>query len=73
VLELDEALVHEHVRARGMVADGVLANPVRLSETPAAAERGPAPGLGEPTDTVLAEAGFSPDEIAALRAAGATK
>jgi crotonobetainyl-CoA:carnitine CoA-transferase CaiB-like acyl-CoA transferase len=73
VLELDEALEDEHVRARGMVADGVLGTPVRLSETPAASERGPAPGLGAHTDEVLAEAGFSEAEIGALRQAGATK
>jgi len=33
--------------------------------------RGPAPLLGEHTDDVLAEAGFTDDEIAALRAGGA--
>jgi alpha-methylacyl-CoA racemase len=30
-----------------------------------------APAIGEHTDEVLAAGGFSPDEIAALRAAGA--
>lgn len=33
--------------------------------------RGKAPGLGEHTDEVLGEAGFSPAEVAALREAGA--
>ena len=73
VLELEEALADEHVLARGMVGDGVLGNPVRLSETPAVSSRGPAPGLGEHTDAVLAEAGFSSQEIGALREAGAAK
>jgi len=33
--------------------------------------KGPAPGLGQHTDVVLAEAGYGDDEIAAMRAAGA--
>ena len=37
-------------------------------EAPAALE--PAPGLGEHTDDVLGEAGFSPDEVASLRSNG---
>jgi crotonobetainyl-CoA:carnitine CoA-transferase CaiB-like acyl-CoA transferase len=73
VLELEEAVADEQVVARGMVADGVLGNPVRLSETPAVAARGPSPGLGEHTEAVLGEAGFSAGEIAALREAGAAK
>jgi crotonobetainyl-CoA:carnitine CoA-transferase CaiB-like acyl-CoA transferase len=42
----------------------------RFDRTPAALRR-PAPDLGEHTDEVLAEAGLSADEIAALRAEGA--
>ena len=53
VLELDEALADEHVRARGMVAGSLLGNPIRLSETPADPLRGPPPGLGEHTDELL--------------------
>jgi alpha-methylacyl-CoA racemase len=53
VLELDEALADEHVRARGMVAGSLLGNPIRLSETPADPFRGPPPGLGEHTDELL--------------------
>ena len=42
----------------------------RLSETPGVWQK-PAPGLGEHTDAVLAEAGLSADEIARLRKDGA--
>lgn len=35
--------------------------------------RSPSPTLGQHTDAVLAEVGYSPDEIAALKAAGATR
>ncbi|MFO7854642.1 MAG: CoA transferase [Paracoccaceae bacterium] len=44
--------------------------PVKLSETPCTLRR-PAPDLGAATEEVLAEAGYSPEEIAALRAEGA--
>jgi alpha-methylacyl-CoA racemase len=42
----------------------------RFDRTPAAAPR-PAPRTGEHTQDILLDAGFSADEIAALRAAGA--
>ena len=44
--------------------------PVKHSRTPGGVRRG-APELGEHTDAVLAEAGFTPEETAALRATGA--
>ena len=50
VLDLDEALDSELVRERDMVVDGLLATPVKLSETPGDSRRGPPPGLGEHTD-----------------------
>jgi crotonobetainyl-CoA:carnitine CoA-transferase CaiB-like acyl-CoA transferase len=79
VLDLDEALDSELVRAREMVVeldqpgtDGVrqLGFPVKMSRTPGAL-REPGPGLGEHTDDVLAAAGYSEDEIAALKESGA--
>jgi len=68
-----------HVLARRMVVDvdhptlgpmKSLGSPIKLSATPANSERR-APMLGEHTDAVLRESGFSDDEISALRAAGA--
>ena len=73
VLELEETLADEQIRARGMVAGELLGNPVKLSATPADPARGPAPGLGEHTDEVLGEAGYDADGIAALREVGAAK
>jgi alpha-methylacyl-CoA racemase len=81
VLELDEALDSELVRAREMVVtlaqpgvrEGVrqLGIPVKLSRTPGEHSRLPGPELGEHTEEVLAEAGYSPTEIAALLDSGA--
>jgi crotonobetainyl-CoA:carnitine CoA-transferase CaiB-like acyl-CoA transferase len=81
VLELDEALDSELVAAREMVVELVqpgakqpvklLGVPVKLSRTPGDPVRAPGPALGEHTDEVLAAAGFSPEEIAALHDAGA--
>lgn len=79
ILELDEALESDLVRERGMVVEfeqpGIgavrqLANPVRLSQTPALEPR-PAPGIGADTRDVLSEAGFSEQEITGLYEAGA--
>ncbi len=78
VLELEEALDSELVRARGMVVEldqpgatapvRVLGPPVKLSRTPADPHRLPAPGLGEHTASELRAAGLDAD---ALQAAGA--
>ena len=81
VLELEEALDSELVRARGMVAElaqpGVrepvrlLGVPVKLSRTPGDPARAPGPALGQDTEAVLVEAGYGVEEIEALVAAGA--
>ncbi|MGH2867386.1 MAG: CaiB/BaiF CoA transferase family protein [Solirubrobacteraceae bacterium] len=81
ILDLDEVLDSELVRAREMVVaidqPGVsepvrqLGVPIKLSRTPADTGRAPGPELGEHTDQVLAAAGFSEAEIAALHEAGA--
>jgi alpha-methylacyl-CoA racemase len=79
VLELDEALDSELVRARDMVVridqpgtDGVqlLGVPVKLSRTPGA-PAGPGPALGEHTDEVLTALGYSAANVASLRESGA--
>jgi alpha-methylacyl-CoA racemase len=81
VLDLDEALDSELVRARGMVAEldqpGVekpvrlLGVPVKLSRTPGDANRRPGPALGEHTDEVLRALGYDDERIAALKEGGA--
>ncbi|MCB2185550.1 MAG: CoA transferase [Deltaproteobacteria bacterium] len=70
VLDLGEALASPLVAARGLVeqggpGDGLLACPLRLSHAPNQATR-PAPRLGQHSAEVLAQAGFTPAEIAAL-------
>lgn len=81
VLDLDEALRSELVAARQMVVElhqpgaeqpvRQLGAPVKLSRTPADPVRAAGPALGEHTEEVLAEAGYSAKEIAALHEAGA--
>ena len=79
VLDLDEALDSELVQAREMVTaieqPGLgtvrqLGVPVKMSRTPGDPTR-PAPAFGEHTDEVLREAGYSDEEIAAMRKSGA--
>jgi crotonobetainyl-CoA:carnitine CoA-transferase CaiB-like acyl-CoA transferase len=81
VVGLDEALRGDLVAAREMVVEldqpgaerpvRLLGVPFKLSRTPADPVRAPAPGLGEHTRAVLAEAGYSPEEIDALLESGA--
>jgi crotonobetainyl-CoA:carnitine CoA-transferase CaiB-like acyl-CoA transferase len=75
VLALDEALDSALVQARGMVVEvggaRLLGTPVKLSRTPADPTRAGGPPIGADTDPVLREAGYTLEEIGALRAAGA--
>jgi alpha-methylacyl-CoA racemase len=79
VLEVEEALESELVRAREMVIEfeqpgaGMvkgLGMPIKLSRTPGQVRSG-GPALGEHTVQVLTESGFSEEEIAQLLADGA--
>ena len=81
MLDLDEALGSELVRAREMVVEldqpgakdavRLLGVPVKLSRTPGDANRGPGPGLGEHTHDVLRALGYDDERVAALEQAGA--
>jgi alpha-methylacyl-CoA racemase len=81
VLELDEALDSELVRAREMVVEldqpgaqrpvRLLGVPVKLSRTPGDANRAPGPALGEHTREVLAALGYDDHQIAAMLESGA--
>ncbi len=80
VLDLDEALDSELVKAREMIAEvdqpgaekpvRLVANPVKMDRTPADPTR-PGPVLGEHTAEVLTGLGYGEEEIAAMEEAGA--
>jgi alpha-methylacyl-CoA racemase len=80
VLELDEALDSELVRAREMVVEleqpgaekpvRQLGVPIKLDRTPGGPQ-GPGPALGEHTREVLEAAGYSAEEIESLEQSGA--
>jgi crotonobetainyl-CoA:carnitine CoA-transferase CaiB-like acyl-CoA transferase len=80
-LELDEALSSELVREREMVVEleqpgaerpvRQLGVPVKLSRTPGEHARMPGPALGEHTEAVLIDAGYSEAEVAELLREGA--
>ena len=76
VLAFDEAPLHPQAQARGafVTVDGVVqpAPAPRFARTPAAHPRA-APQDGQHTAAVLAEAGFSAAEVAALQAAGVAR
>jgi CoA:oxalate CoA-transferase len=74
VLKVSEVLADPQIKAQEMVIDvdhpghgtvRMVGFPVKLSGTPARVRR-PSPGLGQHTGEVLAEVGYSPDEIAAM-------
>ncbi|MEA2637277.1 MAG: hypothetical protein QOE18_334, partial [Chloroflexota bacterium] len=78
---IDAALVHPQVAAREMVVTtehptaGTLrmtGSPIKLSQYKATVRR-PPPTLGEHTDEVLGELGYSAADIAAMRDAGAVR
>ena len=74
VLSLGEAPGHPHLAARGAFVEvaGVLQpGPAPRFGRTAAEPPGPPPRPGEHTDPILAEAGYSGPEIAALRESGA--
>jgi crotonobetainyl-CoA:carnitine CoA-transferase CaiB-like acyl-CoA transferase len=81
VLDLDEALSSELVKARAMVVEHdqpgatetvrLLGVPVKLSATPGDTAQRPGPALGEHTAEVLGAAGYGDDEISALEESGA--
>jgi crotonobetainyl-CoA:carnitine CoA-transferase CaiB-like acyl-CoA transferase len=81
VLELDEALDSELVRAREMVVEleqpgaerpvRQLGVPIKLTRTPGEHARLPGPALGEHTEEALLAAGYSPAQVAELLASGA--
>ncbi|MGO8905303.1 MAG: CaiB/BaiF CoA transferase family protein [Solirubrobacteraceae bacterium] len=81
MLELDEALSSDLVRERGMVVEieqpgaqravRQLGVPVKLSRTPGEHARLPGPALGEHSEAVLLELGYSETEVAELLQAGA--
>ncbi len=77
--DLAEVFADPQVRSRGMTVEmphplaeqvRLVASPMKFSATPVQYRR-PPPLLGEHTDEVLAEAGLSAEEVAALRAVGA--
>ena len=78
---LDQVFDDPHVKARDMVIEmehpamgtkpmKLIANPIKLSRTPPTYRTAP-PMLGQHTDDILKEAGFSDDEITKLKNAGA--
>ncbi|MCU1413592.1 MAG: CoA transferase [Microbacteriaceae bacterium] len=78
VLSLKELMVHPHVLQKGMVKKimhptageiSMLAPTLLLSDTPGEIA-GPPPRLGEHTEAILAEVGYSSESIAALVSSG---
>ena len=80
VRDIPEITAHPHLADRGIFVNAAvagLAEPARLVgagfsfDHDGPGEPGPVPALGEHTDAILAELGFSTIEVSALRRAGA--
>ncbi|MEU9246226.1 CoA transferase [Streptomyces sp. NPDC048385] len=81
IATVGDALTSPQAEARGMVVEldhptvgpmRAVGSPLKLGRTPARVRTAP-PLLGQHTDEVLAEAGYSPQEIAELHATGAVR
>jgi alpha-methylacyl-CoA racemase len=72
VYTVDEALASAPVKALGMLTAGGLLPAARLSAHPALAAQ-PAPALGEHTAELLAELGYSAEEVGRLQEQGIVK
>ncbi len=81
IYDMAQVYSDPHVQARDMAVElehpiaGKITNigvPVKLSETPGSI-RMPAPALGQHTDEVLSQFGYSHDEVAQFRESGAVK
>ena len=79
--DIDSLIDDPHLKAIGMIKTVVhptegeirqIGVPVKLSATPVATEQRPAPGLGQHSEEVLREAGFTDDEVQVLQTQGAT-
>lgn len=72
--DIAQAWDNPQVKARGLLGETggrrFVKTPIKLHDTPVALERGPA-DVGQDTRAVLAEAGFTGEEIEALIASGA--
>ncbi|MBO4253311.1 CaiB/BaiF CoA transferase family protein [Streptomyces griseorubiginosus] len=81
IATVEEALTSPQAQARDMVVEldhptlgrlRTVGSPLKLGQTPTRLHSAP-PLLGQHTDEVLAETGYSPEEIADLHAAGAVR
>ena len=78
ILSMKELIEDESLRATGTIVEVdhpergkyfSVGNPIKMSDSPSEVTRSPL--LGEHTDEVLSQLGFSPEDVAGLRAEGA--